>query len=145
MFYLLTAILTIAISMALVAQFMMWLVQKMTTITITQRFQDAEYILAHHQPPSHWYRPRSPFVRFMQGANAGNVIMRLRHALAAERGDVHRQDRLVARLDDLIDFFETCPFFQDEGSRDILLGQLWDERDDWVRKTDVVTARPTCD
>lgn len=131
MTYLLIAILVIAISMTLVAQFMMWLVRKMTAITLTERFQDAEYILTHSQPPAHWARPRSPFVRFMQGANVGNFIMRLRYALTAEPSPRQAQEQFLIRLDELIDFFEVCPFFQDEGSRDIMLNQLWDERDAW--------------
>ncbi|MEM7130111.1 MAG: hypothetical protein AAF702_27520 [Chloroflexota bacterium] len=131
MLYLLVAILIIAVSMALVAKFMMWLVDKTTAITLTQRFQDAEYILTYHQAPSHWSKPRSPFVRFMQGANMGNFMVRLRHALAGEVGTSQSQQRLLTRLDDLIDFFESCPFFEDEGSRDLMLDQLWDERDQW--------------
>ena len=35
---------------------------------------------------------------------------------------------------DLIDFFERCPFFEDESSRDLMLDQLWEERDRWEQQ-----------
>lgn len=39
--------------------------------------------------------------------------------------------KLLGRLDTLISFFETCPFFEDEDTRLALLAQLRAERERW--------------
>ncbi|MCY3573642.1 MAG: hypothetical protein OXG92_02750 [Chloroflexi bacterium] len=44
-----------------------------------------------------------------------------------------RKDPL-ANLDELIHFFESCRFFEDEFAREQLLAQLADVREDWSRR-----------
>jgi hypothetical protein len=51
-----------------------------------------------------------------------------------EKPETRTKTRVLKRLDELIDFFETSPFFQDEESRDVLLEQLSLERASWEKK-----------
>ena len=120
-----------AISMVAVAKFMMWLTEKGTHVAITERFQDAEFILAHQRAPDSWQKPRPLFVRLMQGSGSIPWYERLTQAFQPEANDGDPQTYQLQRLDNLIDFFETCPFFQDEASREIMLDQLWDVREKW--------------
>lgn len=129
-----TTILIMAISMVVVAKFMMWLAEKGANVAITERFQDAEFILAHHHAPDSWQQPRSFFTKLMQGPISDPWYRRLRQAIQSDQNDDNSRDPLLQRLDNLIDFFETCPFFQDESSREIMLDQLWNVREKWVEQ-----------
>ena len=41
---------------------------------------------------------------------------------------------LLANLDELLEFYETCGFFEDEYAREQLLAQLAEVREDWSRR-----------
>ena len=101
------------IAAALVAFVMIRSTRRAAAAAISRHFKAAEYILEHHQPPPTWQTPPwrkrlfSPSPR--QNTNA---------------------DKL-ARLDELIRFFEHSPFFEDEWTRQQLLTQLGQERQNW--------------
>ena len=121
-----------AFSMVIVAKFMMWLAEKGTHVALTERFQDAEFILTYHRAPAKWEQPRSLFARLMQGSGSEPFLQQLRQIIRPEQAAGNPRNLMVQRLDDLIDFFEICPFFQDEASREVMLDQLWEERERWV-------------
>jgi hypothetical protein len=95
-----------ALTAALIVLFMSWFGEKLTARLVTDHFRAAEYVLEHHQAPEAW--------------------------LSSLQRDA--KARLLTRLDKLIVFFETCPYFEDEDSRTDLLGQLRIERQQWETK-----------
>lgn len=101
MIYIFSSIAVVSITMLIIAKFMMWLAERTTHRAVTQKFKDAEFILNHHEAPASW------------------------------QGTAASKPKLIKRLDKLIDFFETCPFFQDEDTRENMLDQLWLEREQW--------------
>lgn len=104
--------------------FMMWLTEKATHASLTDRFKDAEIILNQHHAPASWQTKTPVFKAFMQGRLNSSLF-------APKRRVVPPKTQLLARLDELILFFETCPFFDSEESRDVMLDELWQERDRW--------------
>lgn len=80
---------------------------------ITRHFKAAEYILAHHQPPPSWQTP--PW----------------RKRLFSQSPRPTANADMLTRLDELIRFFEHSPFFEDEWTRQQLLTQLDQERQNW--------------
>ena len=83
---------------------------------ITRYFKASEFILEHHRPPPEWIM------------TAPGGWLRARSIRPVGKSDV------MARLDELIDFFENCSFFEDEFAREELLLQLRAEREDWQNK-----------
>ncbi|GIV80024.1 hypothetical protein FKZ61_009180 [Litorilinea aerophila] len=81
---------------------------------ITTRFRDAEFILQHHRAPESWIK---------RGSGMGQRV-----------GEPRRD--ILARLDELITFFESCPFFDGEETRQLLLSQLRQEREQWKARPD---------
>jgi len=71
----------------------------------------------------------------MQRPISAGLRDRIQQAKKLENREVRTKIRLLRRLDELIDFFETCPFFQDGESRDALLGKLSMERLNWEQKS----------
>jgi hypothetical protein len=112
-----------------VALFMVWWMSRVSHITITSRFQAAEFILEYHAAPRYWDRPKNPLVWLLQGANP------IKWNAQFQEKERRIKTRLMSRLNELIAFFEICPFFQDEESRTALLAQLNAERDDWQART----------
>jgi hypothetical protein len=112
-----------------VALFTMWWMGRVSHVAITSQFQAAEFILEHHTAPLAWSRPKGPFTWLLQGSRSINWRNQL------ERSDARTRMRILEQLDELIAFFEICPFFQDEESREVLLGKLTAERDSWQQKT----------
>ena len=80
---------------------------------ITRHFKAAEYILAHHQPPPSWQ------------------ALPWRKRLFSQPPRQNTPADMLARLDELIQFFEHSPFFEDEWTRQQLLTQLAQERQNW--------------
>ncbi len=86
---------------------------------ITRYFKASEFILEHHRPPPEWV------------LSAPGSWLRARSLRAVSKADV------MARLDELIDYFEHCSFFEDEFAREQLLLQLRAEREDWRSKLQI--------
>ena len=101
------------IAAALVAFVMIRSTRRTAAAAITRHFKAAEYILEHHQPPPAWQ----------------TVPWRKRLFSQSPRQNTHAD--LLARLDELIRFFEHSPFFEDEWTRQQLLTQLDQERQNW--------------
>ena len=118
--YLLLSVAVMAVTILGTTLFMMWLSERSANASLTERFKDAETVVNEGRVPASWLGRSSLFGAFMQG--------RLGRAFAPQGAD---KTRLLERLDDLILFFETCPFFDSEASRDALLDALWLERDRW--------------
>lgn len=127
-------ILFVSLGIGFIALFVLWLTQKVTKAAITDRFQDAEFILEHHRAPAVWARPKSFLVLLMQRSVSASLRDRIQQARKSENREAKTKIRVLRRLDELIDFFETCPFFRDEESRDVLLGKLSMERVNWELK-----------
>lgn len=124
----------ILLGIGFIALFILSLTHKVTKAVITDHFQDAEFILERHRAPAVWARPKSFFVLLMQRSRSASLRDRIQQARKGENRETKTKIRVLRRLDELIDFFETCPFFQDEESRDILLGKLSLERVNWEQK-----------
>ena len=86
---------------------------------ITSYFKASEFILEHHRPPPEWI------------TTAPGGWLRARSIRPVGKNDV------MARLDDLIDFFENSTFFEDEFAREQLLLKLRQEREDWGNKLQI--------
>ncbi|MDE2952602.1 MAG: hypothetical protein OXT68_17770 [Chloroflexota bacterium] len=86
---------------------------------ITSYFKASEFILEHHRPPPEWIM------------TAPGGWLRGRTIRPVNKGDV------MARLDELIEFFEDCSFFEDEFAREQLLLKLREEREDWRSKLQI--------
>ncbi len=111
---LLIFILASIIGAALVARVMVWATDRATHGAITSNFQASEYILEYHRPPPHW-------------------TATARRVWPPQRGKQNvTKAELLARLDELINFFVQCSFFEDEWSREQLLLQLEQERQAWL-------------
>lgn len=82
---------------------------------ITRYFKAGEHIVNTGAPPPDW------------------LDAPLKRRLLRAGGSVS-QDDLLSRLDDLIHFFESCSFFEDERAREQLLSQLNDARGAWQQR-----------
>lgn len=127
-------ILLIALGVVFTAIFMLWFTDKVTKAALTDRFQDAEFILEHHRAPAAWSRPKSILVLLMQRSGSVSLRDHLQYRGDREKREERTKTRVLRRLDELVVFFETCPFFQDEESRKVLLEKLHLERASWKQK-----------
>lgn len=93
-----------------VAAVIIWSTQRAASSAITSYFKAGEYILATGQPPPDWLKHGQRRRWFRQPS---------------------AQSDLLARLDDLLRFFEGCRFFEDEWTREQMLSQLAAIRKTW--------------
>ena len=124
MFATLLTILMVTLAFLALIGLMMWLTNKSVGAAITQRFQEAEFILEHHQAPKSWAKRQNIFAALMQ-----------RTSLSAQYGAANTKEAVMLRLDQLIAYFETSPFVQNEETRTLLLSQLAQEREQWAQKS----------
>ena len=119
------------VSLVLVALFILWLSNKVANVAVTDQFKDAEFILEHHQAPADWAKPRG-----------GLGKIKYRFSKSENRQTTLKTD-VLQRLDDLIEFFEDSPFFEDEDTRAILLEELHNMHAEWEEKSleDIVTPQ----
>ncbi|RME43191.1 MAG: hypothetical protein D6791_16000 [Chloroflexi bacterium] len=109
MFFLIGTTFVMIVGVVLIVGFILWWTDRTAHRSITARFREAEYILHSHRVPAAWAR-------------------------TGRRGRGQPRDRkaeILVRLDDLIAFFEVCPFFDREETRHHLLSQLRVERRRW--------------
>jgi hypothetical protein len=106
---LLVLIVLFVVGIVLVIKFITGFAESLTGKLVTDHFRAAEFILETHQIPAEW-------------ARRGRGFRSMSKAVP------------LTRLDELIRFFETCPFFEDEDARTDLLAQLRAERDVWAAK-----------
>lgn len=86
---------------------------------VTSYFKASEFILEHHRPPPEWV------------LTAPGGWLRARSVRPVGKDDI------LAKLDELIAYFEQCSFFEDEFAREQLLLQLRAERADWQSKLEL--------
>ena len=106
---------------AAIAVVIVWSTQRAAGLAITTRFQAGEYILDTGDPPPRWLKRRRRFPLPTRSASA-----------PAE---------LIAKLDDLIRFFQHCRFFEDEWAREQTLAQLAAIRQDWLERDAALLQR----
>lgn len=127
---------------ALVAFVIVQFTNRASHKAITSYFKASEFILEHHRPPPEWTKPvpgrwlraRSlrPFGSGLAGAKMPPALTRKNKLFRRRIDSVYMNGSdLLARLDELIDFFENCSFFEDEFAREQLLLKLRQEREDW--------------
>ena len=121
MLYIFISIAVMVVTILGISLFMMWLTDKASHASLTERFKDAEFILNEHRIPETWLSKPPLFTRLMQGDL-------FRQSLRAREG---KKETLLSKLDRLIQYFETAPFFETEDARDTLLEQLKLEREQW--------------
>ena len=119
MLYIFISIVVMVITILGITLFMMWLTDKTSHASLTERFKDAEFILNEHCVPEHWLRATPLFTRIMQG--------RFFRELRVQ----DTKTSLLSKLDSLISYFETAPFFASEEVRNLMLEQLQQEREQW--------------
>ena len=98
---------------ALLAWVIIWTTSRASHSAITRHFKASEYILETGEPPPDWL--------------AGPRWKRLLGRLPFSDAD----DSTSARLDELIQFFEHCSFYEDEFARKEHLSQLERVRRAW--------------
>lgn len=117
--YLIFFVLASLAGAGLVAGVIVWSTNRAAHSAITRHFKASEFILEHHRPPPEWAMP------------APGGWLRARSVRPITKSDI------MDRLDDLIEFFEDCSFFEDEFAREQLLLKLREEREDWRHKLQV--------
>lgn len=132
---LLAMIIFSAISLFLVAKFMIWLTSATVRVSITDHFQAAEFILEHHQAPEAWVKPPGLFSSILLFRNPLKSLPRIFQLSKSKNAAQAGKARVLSRLDELIAFYKTCPFFEDEETRSIMLQELATEREAWKKKS----------
>ncbi len=112
----------------------MWMTENITQALITQRFQDAEFIMHNHKAPNLWTTGRHMYVDFLQGTLPSRLHVWLLGIFSGQANEKRQKDYLLKCLDAMTGYFEKCPFFQDEESRNVLISGLQNERANWVNK-----------
>lgn len=97
----------------MVAWVAIWTTNRASNAAITRYFKASEYILETGKPPPEWLR-----------APAWRRLLTLLPFSAAD-------ETVIARLDELIRFFEYCSFYEDEYAREQHLLQLESVRKAW--------------
>ena len=101
------------IGAATVAWVIYWTTNRASGSAITQYFKASEHILETGKPPPDWLAP--PVWKRLLGKPTGTET----------------ETRALARLDELIRFFEHCSFYEDESARQEHLSQLGRVRQAW--------------
>ncbi len=96
-----------------VARVILWSSNRAAEGAVTRYFKASEHILNTGEPPPEWRI--APWRRRLTGGATATA----------------RDDEILARLDDLVKFFKTCRFFEDEWTREQLLAQLGEARAAW--------------
>lgn len=99
----------------LVAWVVVWTTNRASESAITRHFKASERILETGAPPPEWLRP--PLWKRLVGAAPTSAS----------------QANALARLDELIHFFEHCNFYEDDFAREQHLRQLESLREAWRR------------
>ena len=110
---LLVFIIASVIGAVMIAWVIIWTANRASASAITRHFKASEYILETGKPPPDWLS--APIWRRLQGKAFRST------------GEV----ALLARLDELIRFFEHCSFYEDDFARDEHLSQLERVRQAW--------------
>ncbi len=96
-----------------VARVMVWSSNQAAEGAITRYFKASEYILNTGEPPPEWR------------------VVPWRRRLTGRADAAARDEEILARLDDLVRFFEACRFFEDEWTREQLIMRLSETRAAW--------------
>lgn len=101
------------IGAVMVAWVIIWTTNRVSASAITRHFKASEFILETGKPPPDW--------------QTTTVWKRLRGKAIRSTSD----QAVLARLDELIRFFEHCSFYEDEFAREEHLSQLEGIRQAW--------------
>ncbi len=101
------------IGAGMIAWVIFWASNRSSAAAITQYFKASEHILDTGLPPPDW------------------LVAPAWKRLLGKAEEKASQARLLARLDELIRFFEHCSFYEDEFAREQHLSQLEDLRQSW--------------
>ncbi|MBS60822.1 MAG: hypothetical protein CL606_05910 [Anaerolineaceae bacterium] len=125
-------------------KFSIWCTDKLTYIIVTQRFQDAEFIVNHNKAPHDWTEGRSIIVDLVQGTLTSRARYALSGLFNAQSYEAQRKGYLIQCLDNTTRYFYKCPFFQDEESRQTLTNGLEEEKIRWNQKPLSRIIDPSC-
>ena len=125
-------------------KFSIWCTDKLTYIIVTQRFQDAEFIIHNNKVPNDWVEGRSIVVDLVQGTLTSRTRCALSGLFNSQSYQNQRKQYLIECLDTTTRYFYKCPFFQDEESRQTLTTGLKEEKIRWVRKPLSKIIDPSC-
>ena len=101
------------IGAGMVAWVIIWTTNRASASAITRHFKASEYILETGKPPPEW------------------LVLPIWKRLLSPRPESASDGSAVARLDELIRFFEHCSFYEDEFAREQHLSQLEGVRRAW--------------
>ena len=115
-----------------IAKFGVSYATKLTERLMTDRFLDANTIVNEKAVPKKWVEKIDKIVFQEKNVIRGYI----RNWLKAEEEDKEQKAKaeVLIRLEKLAKYFEKCPFFEDPGSRKILLEELEVIRNDWASK-----------
>ncbi len=133
--FLLATIIFSAIGLFVVAKFMIWITSATARVAITDHFQAAEFILEHHKAPEVWVKAPGLFSSILVGRNPLKALPKVFRIGESQNEAEVGKTRVLRRLDGLVAFFETCPFFEDEETRSVMLQELATEREAWEKKS----------
>ena len=125
-------------------KFSIWCTDKLTNIIVTQRFQDAEFIVHNNKAPNDWTDGRSIVVDLVQGTLASRVKYALSGLFNPQSYEEQRKEYLIECLDTMTRYFYKCPFFQDEESRQTLTTDLEEEKINWIKNSLSRIIDPSC-
>ena len=125
-------------------KFSIWCTDNLTNIIVTQRFQDAEFIVHNNKAPNDWTNGRSTVVDLVQGTLASRARYALSGLFNSQSYEEKRKEYLIACLDTTTRYFYKCPFFQDEESRQTLTTGLEEEKISWIKKPLSKIIDPSC-
>lgn len=102
------------IGAGMVAWVIIWTANRATASAITRHFKASEHILETGKPPPDWLA--TPIWRRLRGKAFRSTS----------------EAAVLARLDELIRFFEGCSFYEDDFAREQHLSQLERVRQTWL-------------
>jgi len=118
-----------------IAFFGIWLLQKSTKASLTDRFRDAEFIVENQRAPASWTKPKNIFVYLMQRINSDDTKTQASTGVSDKGNKSKEKKRIFQRLDELIIFFTDVSFFEDAEAQEMLLAALDKARTDWEEKS----------
>jgi hypothetical protein len=116
-----TFALSVAVIIAVIVGFLTVYMRKVADVALTDQFRAAETIVAGHIP-DRW-------IAQINRRIGNKWATRLTHH------EVNGIELALDKIDKLYSFYENSPFFENAEARDLLLSQLQETRERWVKMT----------